>query len=337
MQDWLIGGMESLEGGLPGRVIDANATPADVLARPDVGLCFASGVAVAMGGAPIGYVRGTTLARLVGDAFSRSEREAREAREEVRRLKRNRRMLAAGLGHELRTPLSAISGYSELIALGLESGRTVAAASQNAIIWEAAQSLIATIDSMLDVARLEAGAVTLDEQSFALRPLAANVARMLATLADQRGATLEIDIDDSMPRLFADERMVRQILVNLAANAIKYGGDRCTVRIAARIDRHERMVIEVRDDGPGMSAEAIDAAMRPFRRGPGVSEALPGSGLGLPLVKAFADLHEARFQLLSAPSKGTRAVVTMPPGRVRAERRGRQEAFAFQRSSELFG
>jgi signal transduction histidine kinase len=336
MQSWLAAGIGSLDGPLPGRVVDIDATPAQVLARPDIALCLAGGVAVAMGGIAIGFVDGPVLARLIAAAFDQAEQEARRAREEARRAHRDRRVLAAGIGHELRTPLSAISGYSELVALALESGRGVAAAQQNAIVWEAAQSLLTTIDSMLDIARVEAGAIRLDETAFALRSLVERVLRMLATLVDQRGTTLSTDVGDDLPLLYADERMVRQMLVNLVGNAIKYGGSGCRVTVAARVDRRDRLTIEVRDDGPGMTAVAIDAAMRPFQRGAG-SAALPGGGLGLPLVKALADLHEARFQLLSSPGKGTRAIVTMPAGRVRSGRPGRQEAFAFQRETALFG
>jgi signal transduction histidine kinase len=107
--------------------------------------------------------------------------------------------------------------------------------------------------------------------------------------------------------------------------------------IAARVDRADRMLIEVRDNGSGMSSHAIETAMRPFARGPDDKGMLAGHGLGLPLVKALTELHEGSFKLLSSPGRGTRAVVTMPPGRVRLARSGRQESFAFRRANALFG
>ena len=334
MQDWLTRGIEALDGNLPGRAIEITAAPAEVLRRDDIGLCLASGVAVSMGGTPIGFIRGARLAVLLAEAMETNERDARHAREASRRLERERHMLAAGLGHELRTPLNAISGYSELVALGIENGCTVLAAEQNAIIWEAAQSLLVTIDSMLDVAGIEAGTVRLDDHGFALRPLAETVVRMLSTLAAERQSALRVDMPDDLPMIVADARMVRQILVNLVANAIRHGGDGCTIVIAARIDRRDRMVIEVRDSGPGMSAAAIARAMRriDISQRPGTSR----GGLGLPLVRALADLHDAHFQLLSTPATGTRAMLTMPEGRVSVARTGRQEAFAFQRPAALF-
>lgn len=342
MREWLTAGMVALGGGLPGRVVDINVSPADVLARTDIVLCLTSGVAVAMGTTPIGFVPGTVLARLLAAAFAETEREARDgrmAREEAKRLRRGQRMLAANLSHELRTPLNAISGYSELVALGLQSGRSVAAAGQNAIIWEAAQSLMGTIDAMLDIARIEADAARLDESVVALRPLAEIVTRMLATLAEARGVTMRVDIAGALPPVYADARILRQIFVNLAGNAIKYGATAKggKVTFTAHIDRRERMRIEVRDTGTGMTAAAIERAMQPFGRGTLQSDTMQGSGLGLPLVKALAELHEGSFQLLSSQAKGTRAIVTLPAGRVLCPRRGRQEAFAFQRSSELFG
>lgn len=336
MRDWLVEGMESLTG-LPGRVVDIHATPADLMTRPDIALCLSAGIAVAMGTTPIGFVPGPRLAGLIAEALRRADRDARGAQDEVKRLRRDRKMLAANLSHELRTPVSAISGYSELVALGLDSGCSVAAASQNAVIWEAAQSLLGTIDSMLDIARIEDGAAQLAESEFSPRELAEHVVRMVATLAETRGVTIVVEFAIDLPALFADRRMIRQIMVNLIANAIKYGAAGGEVTIAARIDRRDRMMIEVRDRGAGMSAKAIEAAMQPFRRGAAANDVLPGSGLGLPLVKALSELHEGTFQLLSSPGKGTSAIVTMPAGRVRTPRPGRQEAFAFQRTSDLFG
>lgn len=337
MQDWLVEGMEGLGADLPGRAVDAATRPDELIARPDIGLCLTGGIVVVIGSEPVGQIPGPKLAQLLARAVEGMEREARTARDEVRRLRRDRRMLAANLSHELRTPINAISGYSELVALGLQSGRTLAAASQNAVIWEAAQAMLGTIDSILDLARIEADAAPLDESDIDLRVLSGSVLRMLATIAEARGATVAIEMPADLPLLHADARMMRQILVNLATNALKYGGPNVRLTLAARVDRADRMLIEVRDSGPGMSARAIETAMQPFARGRDDKGMLSGSGLGLPLVKALAELHEGSFKLLSSPGRGTRAVVTMPPGRVRLDRSGRQEAFAFQRASSLFG
>ncbi|WP_374598721.1 sensor histidine kinase [Sphingosinicella sp.] len=337
MQDWLSDVMEPPGEGLPGRAIDAAIRPAELLARADIALCLTGGVAVVMGTEPIGRISGPQLAQVLARAVESGERDARSARDEVRRLRRDRRMLAANLSHELKTPINAIAGYSELIALGLESGRTHAAASQNAVIWEAAQGMLSTLDSILDLARIEADAAPLDESEVDLRQLAASVLRMLATMAEARGASVAIEMAADLPFLHADARMLRQILVNLASNALKYGGEKVKLTIAARVDRADRMLIEVRDNGPGMSPRAMETAMKPFARGHDDKGMLAGSGLGLPLVKALAELHEASFKLLSSPGRGTRAVVTMPPGRVRLAHAGRQEAFAFRRANSLFG
>lgn len=345
MQDWLTDVMEPPGGELPGRAVDASARPAELLARPDIALCLTGGVAVVIGSEPVGRVSGPRLAQALARAVENGDREARAARDEVRRLRRDRRMLAANLSHELKTPINAITGYSELVALGLQSGRTHAAASQNAVIWEAAQGMLSTLDSILDLARIEADAAPLDETEVDVRQLAASVLRMLATMAEARGASVAIEMPADLPRLHADARMLRQILVNLAGNALKYGGEKVRLTIAARVDRADRMLIEVRDNGPGMSPRAIETAMKPFARGSDDKGMLAGSGLGLPLVKALTELHEGSFKLLSSPGRGpgqetgrgTRAVVTMPSGRVRLDRSGRQEAFAFRRTTSLFG
>jgi len=337
MQDWLTDVMEPPGGDLPGRAIDAAIRPAELLARADIALCLTGGVAVVMGAEPIGRISGPRLAQVLARAVESGERDARSARDEVRRLRRDRRMLAANLSHELKTPINAIAGYSELIALGLESGRTHAAASQNAVIWEAAQGMLSTLDSILDLARVEADAAPLDESEIDVRQLSASVLRMLATMAEARGASVAIEMPADLPCLHADARMLRQILVNLSSNALKYGGEKVKLTIAARVDRADRMLIEVRDNGPGMPPRAMETAMKPFARGHDDKGMLAGHGLGLPLVKALTELHEGSFKLLSSPGRGTRAVVTMPSGRVRVARSGRQEAFAFRRANSLFG
>ncbi len=337
MQDWLTDAMEPAGNDLPGRAVDASTRPSELLARPDIALCLTGGVAVVIGSEPVGCIPGPRLAEALARVVDRREREARSASDEARRLRRDTRMLAANLSHELKTPINAITGYSELVALGLESGRTQAAASQNAVIWEAAQGMLSTLDSILDLARIEADASALDETDVNLRQLSASVLRMLATMAEARGASVGIEMPADLPCVHADARMLRQILVNLANNAMKYGGENVKITIAARVDRSDQMVIEVRDNGSGMSPRAIETAMKPFARGQDDKVMLAGSGLGLPLVKALTELHEGSFKLLSSPGRGTRAVITMPPGRVRLQHSGRQEAFAFRRANTLFG
>lgn len=333
MQSWLIAGMDVINADLPPRGVDVGARPSQVLARPDIAVCLADGVAVYSGNVAIGTISGPVLARLLAEASQAAEIALDTARGEVAALRRRRHALLANLGHELRTPTTAIAGYSELIALSLQNGQTVSAGRQNDVVWEAAQSLLGAIDSILDIARLEARETNLAESEFEVPSIARAVLRMLATLVDARGAHVALDFPSDLPPLFADPRMVRQVLVNLVSNAIKYAGVGAKITVMARIDRRERMIIEVRDDGPGMDADAIRAAMLPFRRAPGLANGdVPGTGLGLPLVKALVELHDGEFQLLSTAGKGTRALVKLPAGRVRQQRRGRQEAFAFQRA-----
>ncbi len=338
MDSWLAAGIESVEDGLPGRIIDIHVTPADLLQRDDIGLCLASGVAVGMGSTPIGYIPGTVLRDLLRQAFLKSESNEKTARKDAERHRRNQQVLAASLSHELRTPVSAISGYSELIALGLAHGRTVSAAEQNAVIWEAAQSLLGTIDSILDIAGIESGEARLVESRIDVEALFKVVARMLATLASARGVTIRISVAPDLPELFADIRMLRQILVNLVSNAIKYGADKGRATISAAVDKRGRMIIEVRDRGDGISEDSIESAMQPFKRLTARADMIPGSGLGLPLVKALVELHEGEFKLLSARGKGTRAIVMIPAGRVLSTKAGQQESFTFQRlSSNILG
>lgn len=333
--------MQPLPADETGFVVAHDATIADLLARDDAEACLTHGVRVARDGQPIGWVPPHSLAHLAAEQFQalRAERDA--ARRELEEVRGSRNALVGNLGHELRTPINAIVGYAELIRGGLPmtaDPRTQAAYVD--IIWEAAHHLLGTIDSILDLTRIQANEVELRESEVGIGALVDSVRRLLASTAGVRSIDINLAIDPDLPPLWADARMLRQILINLIGNAIKYTYAGSMVTVGARLDRRGRMVIEVSDRGPGIPEEAIEFVMQPFKQLGRRSEEgmMTGTGLGLPLVKALVELHDGSFRLLSTPGRGTRALVILPAGRVRGEQLRPQAEFAFQRAaSSVYG
>lgn len=237
-------------------------------------------------------------------------------------------MAVAVLAHELKTPVNAILGYSEMLASGNVPAERQA--DHAATLWEAAQALHVALDAILDMARLQAGEIDLADEEVDIAATVQSAARMLATSAAARRVRIDARIPPDLPAITGDPRMIRQILMNLMSNAIKYGAEAGRVRITARVDRAGRLLLDVMDDGEGIAPADVEAVMQPFGRGRATAT-IPGSGLGLPLTKTLVELHDGTFRLIGTPGKGTRAIVSLPAARIAGESGNGQGAFMFVR------
>lgn len=308
-------------------------TVSGLLSHPDVTVALADGIVlIDDAGQAVGQVSAPQLAQWLQKAYAARTQERDDLQAALDRARIGRNALIGSLGHELRTPINAIVGYAELVCTMMADGGQTRCRDYVETIWEASQSLLGTIDSILDLSRLQAGVVELRESDVSLSALVETVQRLLASMANVRGVALCTEIAADLPAVRVDARMMRQILINLVGNAIKYGHGNSPVLIKARRDRAGRMIIEVRDHGPGMAPEAIAKAMQPFEQLEAAAEHASGAGLGLSLVKALVEMHEGSFRLLSTPGKGTRALVILPTGRVVVPLgQAGQGAFAFRR------
>ncbi len=222
------------------------------------------------------------------------------------------------MSHELRTPLNAIMGFSEVMKQQLRGPlgdeRYVDYASD---IYDSAKHLLAVINNILDISRIEAGRLELDEQAVVIEEEIDKALRLLAGEAEKAGIELIRDVDDDLPLLLGDAHKIQQIVINLVANAIRYMRDAGQVTVSAFRDQAGGMVLSVRDDGAGMAREDVERVVSPFVR---LSNPLvrqhDGTGLGLPLVKAMVELHGGRFELTSELGKGTTGTATFPKSRV---------------------
>ncbi|MFA5592231.1 MAG: PAS domain S-box protein [Micavibrio sp.] len=226
----------------------------------------------------------------------------------------------ANMSHELRTPLNAIIGFSEMMIketfgpLGNDKyGEYLGD------IHMSARHLLEIINEVLDMSKIEAGKVELDEQNVDMPRLIESVIRIMANRAFNSGLEINSVIEENLPALYADPRLVRQILINLITNAIKYSHKSGTIDVRANMNAGGNMQIVVQDYGVGIPKNRIADAMQPFGQitDPTYSNEQQGTGLGLPLTKAMAELHGGELKILSDVGQGTKVTILFPPPRIR--------------------
>ena len=247
-----------------------------------------------------------------------AEEALRRAREEAEIASQHKTEFLARISHELRTPLNAIIGFAEIMEQG-RLGPMGNAKYEGYVhdIRESGNLLLSLINDLLDLSKAESGRIELDPDAVEIRPIVMSVLSLLGPLADKSGVSLSASIPKSMPAIVADERSLKQILLNLAGNAIKFGGEDSEVSIAARMDAAGAVHIEISDTGPGMDSEELKRAMEPYRRTRS-GRGREGTGLGLPLARALVEANKAQFAIMSEPGKGTTARLTFPSALVLA-------------------
>jgi PAS domain S-box-containing protein len=243
--------------------------------------------------------------------------EAKEAAELANRAKSE---FLANMSHELRTPLNAIIGFSEMIKseiLGPVGSATYLEYVND--IHGSGRHLLDVINDILDIARIEAGRMTLHQEPVDVAACAAACLKLVQPRAQQTGLRLEVDIGDDLPHLHGDPRRIKQMLLNLLSNAVKFTPEGGRVGLAIAVDE-AGMRITVSDTGPGMTLLEARDALKPFVQvDAGLSRRYEGTGLGLPLVAAMAEMHGGSLTLASARGAGTRASILFPPDRILAE------------------
>lgn len=241
-----------------------------------------------------------------------------EARRRAETANKAKSRFLATMSHELRTPLNAIMGFSEVMKaeiLGPLQNPTYREYASN--IHDSGKHLLHLINEILDLSRIEAGRYELHEEPLRLSDVAEDCHRLLKLRAQSKGVDLIEDYDNDLPQIWADQRAIRQICLNLMSNALKFTpkGGRVTVTVGAMTDGGQ--YLSVRDTGPGIPAEEIPKVLQVFGQGSLAHEnAEGGTGLGLPIVQNLIELHGGQFELLSELRKGTEAIITMPKQRI---------------------
>ena len=226
----------------------------------------------------------------------------------------------ANMSHELRTPLNAIIGFSEVIQNEImgkaqNNPRYVDYARD---IRQAGTHLLGVINDILDIAKIEAGQLDLREDVFQTGEILDVCVKMLADQASESGLQLLREGPDRLPSLWADEKKFMQIVINLLSNAIKFTPEGGKVTLTAEIEGDGSLKLTVSDTGIGIAADDLERAMAPFSQ---VDSAYcrthEGTGLGLPISRALAELHGGTLVMESEPDVGTTVIVRFPSERLR--------------------
>jgi signal transduction histidine kinase len=219
----------------------------------------------------------------------------------------------AAMSHELRTPLNAIIGFSEIIAGNMLGAGAAARYREYAKdITESGHHLLAIINDLLDMVKIEAGKLELHIEDVAVEVVVDEALRMLRGRMSEAKLDCHLALVADLPPARADRRIVKQVLVNLLSNAIKFTPPAGKITIAARCDAGF-VALSVADTGIGMTAEEVAQAAEPFYQADrSLARRFGGTGLGLTLVKAFVEQHGGHFAIASQPAQGTTIVVSFP-------------------------
>jgi signal transduction histidine kinase/HAMP domain-containing protein len=254
-----------------------------------------------------------TIARLVSVAKENADlvSELRDNNLALERANRLKSEFLASVSHELRTPMNAIIGYTKLMLDGLDGDLTEQQIADLQRVAQAADNLLSLINGLLDLAKIEAGKMELNAEEVDMHTVIEEVIELIRPQAEAKGLALEMDVPLAMPAAFADRARVRQVLVNLAANAVKFT-ERGSVTVAAT-QADGWITMAVADTGVGISPEAQTYIFDEFRQADSsTTRKYGGTGLGLAISKRLVALHGGRLWVDSTLGQGSTFRFTLP-------------------------
>jgi PAS domain S-box-containing protein len=253
--------------------------------------------------------------------WKRAEEDLLNAKRTAERASSAKSDFLAKISHEIRTPLNAIIGFSEVMMqqqFGPIGNERYAEYLKD--IHSSGEHLVSLINDLLDLSKIEAGKLDLVFASVNLNTLVQQCVALMQPQANQQRIIIRSSLSTTLPPVVADARSVRQIVLNLLSNSIKFTGAGGQVIVSTALTDRAEAVLRVRDTGIGMTDKEIETAMEPFRQlATSTRWGSGGTGLGLPLTKALAEANRAAFSIKSATNAGTLVEITFPGTRVLAE------------------
>jgi signal transduction histidine kinase len=251
-------------------------------------------------------------------ALAAADTELRNAKRETQKAAAAKADFLAKVSHEIRTPLNAMTGFAEVMMverfgpIGNERYREYLKD-----IHGAGAQLVALLNDLLDLSKVETGKLDLSFGNVGVNDLTQQCVGIMQPQANRARIIIRTSLTPALPQVVADERSLRQIVLNLLANSIKFTGPGGQVIVSTAVSDASEVVLRVRDTGVGMSEKDIEAALEPFRQvATSGSWGSGGTGLALPLTKALAEANRANFHIKSAPNAGTLVEIAFPPSRV---------------------
>jgi signal transduction histidine kinase len=252
------------------------------------------------------------------EAFKKTEAEMRGATREAQRAAAAKAEFVAKISHEIRTPLNAMTGFAEVI-MGERFGPIGNERYREYLkdIHGAGLHVVSLLNDLLDLSKIETGQLDLSFANVSLNELTQQCVGIMQPQASRARIIIRTSLTPGLPQVVADERSLRQIVLNLLSNSIKFTGPGGQVIVSTAFADSGEAVLRVRDTGTGMSEKDVEAALEPFRQtATSGSWGSGGTGLGLPLTKALAEANRAHFSIKSAPNAGTLIEVAFPPTRI---------------------
>lgn len=249
------------------------------------------------------------------------EQSLRYAKEQADSANRAKSAFLANMSHELRTPLNAIIGFSEMMMK--ETYGPLGSPKYREYLGDvhlSAEHLLEIINEVLDMSKIEAGRLELIEERVDLRDLIGAVVRMMASRIFSGKMEIKMEMDPELPKMWADHRLMRQVLINILTNAIKFSPDGGDILVSASVSGDGFLKIVIADHGIGIEKENIKRALEPFGQVSDRPEKRElrsqGTGLGLPLAKAMVELHDGVLSIESEPGVGTSVTLAFPGYRI---------------------
>jgi PAS domain S-box-containing protein len=252
--------------------------------------------------------------------WKKSEEELIRAKRQAERASSAKSEFLAKLSHEMRTPLNSIIGFSEVMMAErfgpLANERYLAYLKD---IHESGAHLVALLNDLLDLSKIEAGKMELDFASINLNEAVQQCVALMQPQANQEKIIIRTSLPPGLPPIVADARSLRQIVLNLLSNSIKFTGAGGQVIVSTALADNGEVVLRVRDTGAGMSENEIQLALEPFRQlATSSRRGAEGTGLGLPITKALAEANRASFAIKSSAAAGTLVEISFPASRALA-------------------
>jgi len=247
----------------------------------------------------------------------RAESLLREAKAEAEAASLAKSRFLANMSHELRTPFNAILGFSEMLERGAVGSLDHRQREYAGYIRQSGAHLLEIINEILDLAKIDAGTLELDDDcGLEAHALVDCCVALVGERAAAGGLRLCTEIEPGLPRLVADEARLKQIVLNLLGNALKFTDPGGTVGLRARRGGDGGVEFEVNDTGLGMTSAEVEIAIEPFGQvDAGLARRRDGAGLGLPLARRLTELHGGTFSIDSEKGRGTRIAVGLPASR----------------------